>query len=171
MHGFHRHLSLIAAAALVAGGLAAPAQAADWSDTSLGIRGGSKYAEPFNGKDITKTIVNLNHASGYKYGSNFFNADFLLSDKIDPAGKGSTNGAQEVYVVYRHTLDLEKVTGTAFKFGPVRGLGSFSLAHGPPQAGAAAGHRLTARAARVVWRHPDALRDHRNRGARVHRIG
>ncbi len=124
MHGFHRHLSLIAAAALVAGGLAAPAQAADWSDTSIGIRGGSKYAEPFNGKDITKTIVNLNHASGYKYGSNFFNADFLLSDKIDPAGKGSTNGAQEVYVVYRHTLDLEKVTGTAFKFGPVRGLGA-----------------------------------------------
>ena len=124
MHGFHRHLSLIAAAALVAGGLAAPAQAADWSDTSIGIRGGSKYAEPFNGKDITKTIVNLNHASGYKYGSNFFNADFLLSDKIDPAGKDSTNGAQEVYVVYRHTLDLEKVTGTAFKFGPVRGLGA-----------------------------------------------
>ena len=108
MHDFRRHLSFIAAAALLAGGLAAPAQAADWSDTSIGIRGGSKYAEPFNGKDITKTIVNLNHASGYKYGSNFFNADFLLSDKNDPAGKDSTNGAQEVYVVYRHTLDLEK---------------------------------------------------------------
>ena len=124
MHDFRRHLSFIAAAALLAGGLAAPAQAADWSDTSIGIRGGSKYAEPFNGKDITKTIVNLNHASGYKYGSNFFNADFLLSDKNDPAGKDSTNGAQEVYVVYRHTLDLEKVTGTAFKFGPVRGVGA-----------------------------------------------
>jgi len=64
MHGFHRHLSLIAAAALVAGGLAAPAQAADWSDTSMGFRTGSKFAEPFNGKDITKNIVNLNHASG-----------------------------------------------------------------------------------------------------------
>ena len=124
MHDFRRHLSFIAAAALLAGGLVAPAQAADWSDTSIGIRGGSKYAEPFNGKDITKTIVNLNHASGYKYGSNFFNADFLLSDKIDTAGNDSTNGAQEVYVVYRHTLDLEKVSGTAFKFGPVRGLGA-----------------------------------------------
>jgi len=124
MHGFHRHLSLIAAAALVAGGLAAPAQAADWSDTSMGYRTGSKFAEPFNGKDITKNIVNLNHVSGYKYGSNFFNADFLFSDKIDPAAKGSNNGAQEVYVVYRHTLDLEKVTGTAFKFGPVRGVGA-----------------------------------------------
>jgi len=124
MHGFHRHLSLIAAATLVAGGLAAPAQAADWSDTSMGYRTGSKFAEPFNGKDITKNIVNLNHVSGYKYGSNFFNADFLFSDKIDPAAKGSNNGAQEVYVVYRHTLDLEKVTGTAFKFGPVRGVGA-----------------------------------------------
>ncbi len=123
MHGLHRPLSLIAAAALLAGGLAAPAQAADWSDTSIGYRTGSKYAEPFNGKDIAKNIVNLNHASGYKYGSNFFNADLLLSDKIDPAGKGSTNGAQEVYVVYRHTLDLEKATGSAFKFGPVRGVG------------------------------------------------
>jgi len=124
MHGFHRHFPVIAAAAaLVVGGLAAPAQAADWSDTSMGIRGGSKYAEPFNGKDITKSIVDLNHVSGYKYGSNFFNADLLLSDKNDPSALGSTGGAQEVYVVYRHTLDLEKVTGTAFKFGPVRGLG------------------------------------------------
>ena len=79
MHDFRRHLSFIAAAALLAGGLAAPAQAADWSDTSIGIRGGSKYAEPFNGKDITKTIVNLKHASGYKYGSNFFNDNCHLN--------------------------------------------------------------------------------------------
>jgi hypothetical protein len=101
----------------------AAAHAADWSDTSIGYRYGSKFAEPFNANDIAKNIVNFNHVSGYKYGTNFFNADLLLSDGKDPAGAGSTNGAQEVYIVYRHTLDLEKVVGSPFKFGPVRGMG------------------------------------------------
>lgn len=106
---------------LVACGLAA--HAADWSDTSIGYRHGSDYAEPFNANAISKDILNLTHVSGYKYGSNFFNVDLLLSDKKDPAAAGSTNGAHEVYVVYRHTLDLEKTTGKPFKFGPVRGVG------------------------------------------------
>lgn len=110
-----------AAAAALASSVTAPA--ADWSDTSIGVRYGTKYAEPFNPNDIKKAIVNLNHVSGYKYGSNFFNADFLLSDSKDPGGAGSTNGAQEVYIVYRHTLDLGKLTGSPYKFGPVRGVG------------------------------------------------
>jgi len=97
--------------------------AADWSDTSIGFRTGSKFAEPFGSTEIHKNIVNLTHASGYKYGSNFFNVDFLMSDEKDPAGAGSTNGAHEVYIVYRNTLDIEKTTGTAMKFGPVRGVG------------------------------------------------
>lgn len=103
----------------MAGALAAAtgqAAAADWSDTSIGMRYGTKFAEPFNGQDISKKIVNLTHVSGYKYGSNFFNADVLLSD-------GKDSNAQEVYVVYRHTLDLGKVTGKTFAFGPVRGVG------------------------------------------------
>lgn len=108
-------------ASLAACGLAA--QAAEWSDTSISARYGTRFAEPFNPQDIKKGIVGLTHVSGYKYGTNFFNADLLLSDAKDPAGAGSTNGAQEVYVVYRHTLDLGKVTGSAFKFGPVRGVG------------------------------------------------
>ena len=115
------HTTALAAAALLA--IAPATQAADWSDTSLGFRTGSSFAEPFNTQDIGKKIVSLSHVSGYKYGSNFFNADLLLSDKNDPASAGSTNGAQEVYVVYRHTLDLEKATGTAMKFGVVRGVG------------------------------------------------
>lgn len=101
----------------------AAGHAADWSDTSIGFRFGSKFAEPFNTEDISKKIVNLNHASGYKYGTNFFNADLLLSDEKDPAGAGSTNGAHEVYIVYRNTIDLEKAAGAAIKFGPVRGMG------------------------------------------------
>ncbi len=83
---------VIAAAALVA--CTGTVFAADWSDTSIGIRTGSKFAEPFGVNDIKKTIVDFNHVSGYKYGTNFFNIDFLMSDSKDPAGAGSTEGAQ-----------------------------------------------------------------------------
>ncbi|GHC92851.1 hypothetical protein GCM10007320_43330 [Pseudorhodoferax aquiterrae] len=92
------------------------ASAADWSDTSVGVRYGTKFAEPYNPNDIEKTIVNLTHSSGYKYGTNFFNVDFLMSDSKD-------SNAQEIYLVYRHTLDLGKVTGRSMAFGPVRGVG------------------------------------------------
>lgn len=112
-------ITLGAALALLSGAAAA----ADWSDTSIGYRYGTKFAEPFNSEDISKNIVNLTHVSGYAYGTNFFNVDLLMSDSKDPAGAGSTDGAHEVYIVYRHTLDLEKVTGTSMKFGPIRGAG------------------------------------------------
>ena len=112
---------LALAATLALSGIAG--HAADWSDTSIGYRTGSKFAEPYGASDIQKHIVDFNHVSGYKYGTNFFNIDLLLSDSKDPASVGSGNGAQEVYMVYRNTLDLEKTTGTAVKWGPVRGLG------------------------------------------------
>ncbi|RFO97672.1 outer envelope protein [Rhodoferax lacus] len=114
-----KHASVLLAIA----GCSATAQAADWSDTSIGYRYGTDFAEPRNANKISKDILNLTHASGYKYGSNFFNVDMLLSDDKDPAGDGSGNGAQEIYVVYRHTLDLGKVTGSPIKFGPVKGVG------------------------------------------------
>ena len=107
------------AALLVAASTAG--HAADWSDTSIGFRTGSKFAEPFGSTEIHKNIVNLTHASGYKYGSNFFNVDFLMSDEKDPAGAGSTNGAQEVYIVYRNTLDIEKTTGTPMTYATADG--------------------------------------------------
>jgi nucleoside-specific outer membrane channel protein Tsx len=118
----------LAAAALAL--TAVTAHAADWSDTSLGLRYGTTFAEPYDNQadgsrqDIKKSIVSLTHVSGYKYGTNFFNVDFLQSDRTDPGnGVAGNPGAQEVYGVYRHTLDLGKVAGREFKFGPVRGLG------------------------------------------------
>lgn len=97
--------------------------AADWSDTYIGYRTGNKFAEPFGVNDIHKNIINFSHVSGYAYGTNFFNVDLLLSDEKDPASAGSTEGAHEAYVVYRNTLDFEKLSGTPMKFGPVRGTG------------------------------------------------
>lgn len=110
------------ALAAVFSAAAMPAAAAEWSDTYLGWRYGTKFAEPSNPNDISKNILSLTHASGYKYGVNFFNVDMLISDSKDPAANGST-GAQEVYVVYRNTFDLGKITGKDFKSGVVRGLG------------------------------------------------
>lgn len=117
--------SAILGCALVAAGLSAGASAADWSDTYIGYRYGTTFAEPYNNKDITKNIVNLGHVSGYKYGTNFLNVDMLFSDSNDPAAPGSGSGAQEIYIVYRHTLDFGKVLGSpdTFKWGPIRGVG------------------------------------------------
>ena len=100
------------------------AHAADWSDTSIGYRYGTRFAEPFNNTDITKNIVNFSHVSGYKYGKNFFNVDFLMSSRDDPSSAGAASGAHEAYAVYRHTLDLGKVSGANLAFGPVRGVGA-----------------------------------------------
>jgi hypothetical protein len=116
MSTFHRLLAI----ALVCASLPAAAQ---WSDTSVGVRYGSKFREPYNDTDITKTIVDLQHASGYAYGTNFFNVDLLMSDHNDPASPGSSSGAQEAYVVYRTFLDAGKVLGRDFKAGPIRGWG------------------------------------------------
>jgi len=92
------------------------AHGADWSDNSIGYRYGTKFAEPFNTQDISKNIVNFTHASGYKYGTNFLNVDFLMSDNKD-------SNAQEAYLTYRHTLDIGKISGKDLAFGPARGVG------------------------------------------------
>jgi nucleoside-specific outer membrane channel protein Tsx len=105
------------------GGTAGGASAMEWSDTSIGWRYGTKFREPFIDEDIHKNIVNLQHASGYKYGTNFFNADLLMSDKHDPGN--NSEGAQEAYIVYRNTIDIGKVFDREFKYGGVvRGFGA-----------------------------------------------
>lgn len=111
----------LGAALCVASGVAA---AADWSDTSLSWRYGQAFREPFNAAKIQKHIFAVTHVSGYQYGSNFLNVDLLQSDSNDPGSLNQTDGAQEAYVVYRHTLDIGKLRGEEIKFGPVRGVGA-----------------------------------------------
>jgi len=110
-------LSFIALAAVAAG-----VQAADWSDTSLGVTYGTKFAEPYGSTNISKNIYTLKHVSGDKYGTNFFNADMLQSNSEDKVANGNS-GAQEVYVVYRRLFDLQKITGKSYAFGPVKDVG------------------------------------------------
>ncbi|HAY10757.1 MAG TPA: hypothetical protein DCY18_12615, partial [Thauera sp.] len=59
------------------------------------------------------------HASGYSVGQNFINVDMLQSDKADPAS-GSTNGATEFYLTYRHQVHLGKLLDKRLAFGPVK---------------------------------------------------
>ncbi len=108
----------------VASMMGANASAADWSDTSMGISYGSRYEEPGINGDIAKTVFNLAHVSGYKYGTNFFNVEFLKSNQVDPSsGAGNTDGAIEVYAVYRHQLSMAAATGRSMAFGPVKDVG------------------------------------------------
>ena len=117
---------------LVALGLVAlaavPISAADWSDTSLGYRTGSKFQEPANPESMSKNILNLTHVSGYSLGSNFFSVDMLSSSTTDPSNNAASGaawpkqGAHEVYVSYKHNLNLGKVFDTKIDFGPVRGM-------------------------------------------------
>jgi nucleoside-specific outer membrane channel protein Tsx len=104
--------------------LSTAAQAAEWSDTALSWRYGKTYREPFNPNNIRKTIVALTHASGYKYGTSFFNVDMLMSDHNDPGSPSQHSGAQEAYVLYRNTVDIGKVTGQEYRYGPVKGVGA-----------------------------------------------
>ncbi|APX94159.1 hypothetical protein BWR19_15100 [Halomonas sp. 1513] len=98
--------------------LAGQAQAATWSNTSLGYRYGSDFTEPNNPDHVSKHILNLSHASGYSRGQNFFSLDVLQSDGNDPAA-GSDSGATEAYLVYRHQLHYGKLFGEPLAFGPV----------------------------------------------------
>ena len=95
----------------------------DSGDTFIGVQYGTKFSEPFNRNDIAKTIATFGHASGYKFGSNFFNIDYLMSDKNDPAFAGANHGAREIYAIYRHTLDFGAISGQPLQWGPIKGLG------------------------------------------------
>jgi nucleoside-specific outer membrane channel protein Tsx len=99
-------------------------QAADWSDTAISWRHGNAFREPFNGTNIRKDIVAITQSSGYKYGVNYFNIDLLQSDHNDPGSLTQKSGAQEAYVVYRHTLDIGKVMGQDLAYGYVKGVGA-----------------------------------------------
>lgn len=109
-----KYLMTAAVAATAMAGMSA--QAADWADNSIGYRYGTRFAEPYNTQDISKSVINFTHASGYKYGTNFLNVDLLMSDSKD-------DNAQEAYITYRHTLDIGKIAGKDLSFGPARGVG------------------------------------------------
>lgn len=93
--------------------------AADWSDTSLGVKVGNDFSEPGIAQPIHKTIYEFVHISGDKLGKNLVVGQILQSDSTDPAA-GGTAGAQEFFGFYRRSFSLSKLTGRAFAFGPIK---------------------------------------------------
>lgn len=118
MTRFDTCLKTVGAACLLAA-VPASGQAATWSDTFVGYRYGTEFREPTNTRAVEKHVLQLTHASGYSVGQNFINVDMLQSDKADPAS-GSTNGATEFYLTYRHQVHLGKLLDKRLAFGPVK---------------------------------------------------
>ena len=116
-------LTIAASALLLAGLISTDAQAADWSDTSLNYRYGSKFAEPFNNQNISKHILGLTDVRGFHSGVSYMNLDLLLSNSKDPRSLGSSDGATEAYLVYRYTFDLAKLLNKTIRFGAIKSMG------------------------------------------------
>ena len=113
-----RHtIQLAAYACLVAAGPSA--RALDWSDNSIGVKYGHRWAEPGISEPIQKTIYEFVHVSGDKLGTNLVVSQVLMSNGADPAAGGG-EGAQEFYGFYRRTLSLSKLTGSTMAFGPIK---------------------------------------------------
>jgi hypothetical protein len=122
-------LAVIGCSVMVAG----QAQAFEWVDDSMSYWYGPYFREPGvtsptqpGGADIGKNIIEFTHADGWKYGTNFFDAQLMMSNRQDPAV--ATNhqamGAYEGYVLYRSDLSLNAMTGSkAFTFGPFSDVG------------------------------------------------
>jgi len=119
--------------AICAGLAALPAQASDfqWSDTYLSYRYLWQDKQPGTFKDVHESAVNLSHADGWTYGSNFFSLDVEQFSHQDPSNDVSGNpggpnstGSGEFYGLFRSTLSGNKIFATkGFSFGPVSDVG------------------------------------------------
>ena len=125
-----RHF-LFAAAMVVT---ASQARAQGFSDTSIGLRDALTVANPGGNTDavtlntnekgsrnVNKVIVNLEHFDVWDYGTNFFNADILMSNPNE-AASNSSGGSTELYAVYRAQLSPDKIFGLNTKIGPITGI-------------------------------------------------
>lgn len=80
------------------------AMAADWSDTEVQLLRGTQFRDESNNTHNSRTIMTLQHASGYKYGRNFF---FVDAAKV----RDTSDNFEELYFEYYHTLSYTKVAG------------------------------------------------------------
>jgi nucleoside-specific outer membrane channel protein Tsx len=84
-----------------------PALAAIWSSTNMQYLYGSGY-ELASSEDAS--IITLEHASGWKYGDNFF-----FFDIFQPFDKDN-----DIYGEWHPRLSFGKMTGNSWAFGPVK---------------------------------------------------
>lgn len=100
------------ATAAVWTGLALATQAADWSTTEFQFQYG-KLDNAFAPGAQDVFILTLQHASGWKYGDNFFFVDLSMPED------DNFDAYAEIYP----NLSLGKITGKDLKIGPIRDFG------------------------------------------------
>ncbi len=99
------------------------ALALDWSATELELLHGWDYREPFNAHRVSKSLVTIQHASGYGLGRNFMFVDLLKSGSQERDLGNNPESPTEIYGEAYTTLSLSKVAGRELAGGPVRDLG------------------------------------------------
>ncbi len=92
--------------------------AAEWSNTELHYQRGNLDVPNFaGGGDVATDVLTFQHASGWKYGENFFFIDFLNDSKTD--GFNDSDYYGELYV----NFSLGKLFNRSTEFGLINGLG------------------------------------------------
>lgn len=97
--------------------------AADWSSTEIQLQRGELDTAYVGGKEWT-SIVTFQHASGWKYGDNFFFFDAIKTD-----------GGSEVYGEFYPNFSLGKISGNDLSVGPIRDFGVLAGVNFAPEAG------------------------------------
>lgn len=90
--------------------------AADWSNTQLHLNHG-EFKNPFSQQKANQTIYSLQHASGYRYGDNFFFIDYSSDDLDD----GYQDG--DFYGEWYSTFSLGKLADLKFDNSPLQDVG------------------------------------------------
>ena len=92
--------------------------ASDWSKTELLYQNGRLSTPDFSGGGKHQTtVITLQHASGWKYGDNFFFIDHLNDANEDSFDDNALYG--EIYL----NFSLGKILNHQFALGPVKDLG------------------------------------------------
>ncbi len=95
-------------------------QAATWSTNEVHLQYGELDAPFTAGAERDTFIITFQHASGWKYGDNFFFIDHLSSSESSDTGG---DDGDEFYGEWYSNFSLGAITGKSLKFGPVKDIG------------------------------------------------
>lgn len=94
------------------------AYAANWSVTEVQYQHGNLDAPGFaGGGDAATNIITFQHASGWKYGDNFFFIDYIADSKEDGVNDS------DFYGEWYSNFSLSKITGNDIGIGPISDVG------------------------------------------------
>ena len=113
--GYFKHLrNLLVAGSVVLMVAVCPAEAAEWSNTEFQIQYGTLDTPEFAGGGRKDTLIlTFQHASGWKYGENYFFFDVLNAE-----GDGFNDS--DIYGEWYPYLSFGKMSGKKVGFGIVK---------------------------------------------------